>query len=411
MAEILAFRGLRYRLDGEELASVLAPPYDVISTSYRDALYARDPRNVIRMVLNRLPGDAGYEDAGATLERLRASAIIAKEDRPALYVVEQRFAVDGKTRSRLGVIARCRAEDLETGSIRPHEHTRAAAKEDRWRMLVATRANFSPLFLLHDDPAGALAGALEEALTAGEPLSSYTDDGGVSLRLVAIYDDAVSRFAGLLATGLSYVADGHHRYATALRHRDTFGPEGAWTMAYFTPLQGAGLVVQPYHRVLASGPSLEQARKALSKMFRLHDPGTAGEAAGAVAKSAAPYAFALAGAGQGALVAEALSEAGRLLPAGTPPALAALDTYFLHHGVLPLLEVPETSVDFVHSLGDAEAALEERRCPLAVLLRGTPVEQIRAVADAGLSMPPKSTFFHPKLPSGLVIHEVERPVA
>lgn len=408
MAEIRPFRGLRYKLDGEELSLVLAPPYDVISSSYRDALYARDPRNVIRMVLNRTLGDAGYQEAGEALARFRDSGVIVNEERPALYVLEQHFSIEGKIHTRRGIIARCRAESLETGKILPHEHTRAAAREDRWKMLLATRANFSPIFLMHDDRRGDLAAALAESVGASDPVASFTDDTSVSHRLFAVADGAVTPYAALLGAGLSYVADGHHRYATALRYRDMVGPEGGWTMAYFTPLQGEGLLVQPYHRVLATGPSLEQARDALSTSFRIHDVDSPAEGAHAAGASTFPYAFAFAEPGRGVFVAESLPEAQALLPPGTPAPLAALDTYFLHHAVLPaLLHVPEESVHFVHSLTEAEETLEEDRCRLAVLLRGTPVSQIQAVADARLSMPPKSTYFHPKLPSGLVIHEVE----
>ncbi len=409
MPEIRPFRGLRYHIGGEDLALVLSPPYDVISASYRDALYARDPRNVIRMELNRTLGDAGYADAGDTLLRLRAERVIRADDEPSYYVLEQTFDIDGRELKRLGLIARCRAEDLESGSILPHEHTRAAAREDRWRMLLATRANFSPIFLMHDDPRGELAAALAKSIANVSPVAAYLDDQRVVNRLYLAAGGDMERYTALIATGLSYIADGHHRYATALRYRDQVGPEGAWTMAYFTPMQSPGLSVQPYHRVLTSGPSLEQARDALGSLFRVRDVKSVAAGAHEAAQSPMPHAFALAEPGRGVFVAESLPGARALIGADTPAPLAALDSYLLHHGVLPsLLHVPEESVQFVHSLREAEEALEEDRCRLAVLMRGTPVAQIKAVADNRLSMPPKSTFFQPKLPAGLVIHEVEQ---
>lgn len=409
MARIRPFHALRYDLDGEELSRVVAPPYDVISPAYRDALYARDPRNVIRMVLNRTLGDAGYAEAGATLERLRGEGTIVRDEIPRLFVLEQEFVVEGASRRRFGVIGSCLAEDLEAGTILPHEHTRAAAKEDRWRKLQTTRANFSPIFLMHDDPAGTLAAALA-AVSGGDPIASFTDDASVKHRLFGVDGKAVVDFEALLATGLTYIADGHHRYATALRYRDTIGPDGAWTLAYFVPLQDRGLVVQPYHRVVALSPPLDWIRDRLARWFDLRDGRTLAEAARAVARSDKPHAFALAEKGGRVLVAEANPEAASLLPADVPPALAVLDTYFLHQAVLhSLLRIPEESIHFVHALAEAESALEEEGPRLAVLMRGTPVEQIKAVADARLSMPPKSTYFHPKLPSGLVIHEVASP--
>jgi len=163
--------------------------------------------------------------------------------------------------------------------------------------------------------------------------------------------------------------------------------------------------VLPYHRILSEGPSLDEATSRLSTHFevsRVSDPASAAQA---VAASPARWAFALAEPGRGALVAEAKPEAETLLPADAPACLRALDPYLLHHGVLgPLLGVPDTAVSYVHSLAEAEEAVAAGDCRHAVILRGTPVQQIVDVADAGESMPAKSTFFHPKLPSGLVIH-------
>lgn len=407
MAEIRSFRGIRYAVEKDELWRVLAPPYDVISSAYRDALYARDPRNVVRIVLNRGLAEAGYREAAATFRSLLDNAVLAEDPSEALYVVEQRFEDEGASLTRLGLLASCRAEDASLGRILPHEHTRTAAKQDRWRLLLATHANFSPIFLMHDDPGGALDAALHAA-ASGHALAEYTDDLGVAHRLFRVDEGpAAAAFVGLLGQGRSYIADGHHRYATALRYRDEHGPEGAWTLAYFTPLQSPALVVLPYHRVLSAGPSLEFARDALAGLFLLTDARDARAAAQAVRHSTMPYAFAIAEPGHGALVAEALPEAEDLLSAETPGPLRALDAFFLHHAVLPkLLHVQETAVGYVHSLDEAETAVEESRCRLAVLMRGTPVRQIVEVALAGLSMPPKSTFFHPKLPSGLVIHRI-----
>ena len=215
----------------------------------------------------------------------------------------------------------------------------------------------------------------------------------------------VGRLQSLLGGVKSYIADGHHRHATALRYRDAVGRDGAWTLGYFTPIEAPGLVVQPYHRILSEGPSLDEAGERLPSGFRLTRQPDVAAAVSAVAASPAPYAFALAEPGKGALVVEADPGSERLLSPGVPACLRALDTYFLHHAVLgPLLGVPEAAVSYVHSEAEAEEALAKGACRLAVLLRATPVQQIVNVAEAGESMPAKSTFFHPKLPSGLVIH-------
>jgi uncharacterized protein (DUF1015 family) len=403
LAEIQAFAAVRYR--DADLSRVLAPPYDVIPPTYRDELYERDPHNVVRVILNRTSGNAGYLEAEETYRRWKAERVLQADPTPAVYALEQSFADSGRTRRRFGLLARFRAEDPARQVILPHEHTRAAAREDRWRVLLATKANFSPIFLMFPDPGSAFSTLVLEAIAA-RPSAQYTDDGGVFHRMWRI-DEAglVGRFQALLAGVRCYIADGHHRHATALRYRDAVGPDGAWTLGYFTPIGAPGLLVQPYHRILSAGPSLGEATERLRGAFRLTRQEEAAAAATSVASSSAPYAFALAEPGNGAVVAEAEPGAERLLAAEVPACLRTLDTYFLHHAVLgPLLRVPDRAVSYVHSLAEAEEALARGACRLAVLMRATPIPQIVAVAEAGEAMPPKSTFFHPKLPSGLVIH-------
>jgi uncharacterized protein (DUF1015 family) len=405
LPEIRPFPGVFYRVPDADLEKVLAPPYDVIPPAYQDELYARDPRNIVRVVLNREPADAGYADAGATYARWLAEGLLAPDREPALYLLEQTFEVEGQSLKRYGLLARVRAVDAEKGVILPHEHTRKAAKEDRWRVLNATRANFSPIFMMFPDALGRFKAATEAA-TQAAPSLRYTDDGGVEHRLWRLPEGpGAAGFVDILGSTKAYIADGHHRYATALRYRDAKGPDGAWTLGYFSPMEAPGLLIQPYHRILSEGPPLAQAKAALAGKFRLADAPDVASAARAVAGSTMSYAFALAWPEGGALVAEALPEAEALFPADTPPSLRALDTYFLHQVVLrPLLGVPDEAVSYVHSLAEAEEAVAKKTCRLAVLLRGTPARQIVDVAEAKESMPAKSTFFYPKLPSGLVIH-------
>jgi uncharacterized protein (DUF1015 family) len=403
--EIRPFAGLLYGVTEEELGRVLCPPYDVITPEAQADLYARDPRNIVRVVLNRNAGGAAYREAGETFARWRAEGLLRADPVPALYLLEQAFDVEGREAVRRGLLARFRAEDPETGSVLPHEQTRPGPREDRYRVLVATRANFSPIFLMFADRDGTFA-YTAEALAGQPPALTFADEAGTRHRLWRVTDaEAMAGLSAGLRSTPAYIADGHHRYATALRYRDERGPEGAWTLGYFTPLEGPGLVVLPYHRVVREGPGPAEARRALAGGFRLHDVADAPSAARAAAASHARYAFGLAWAEGGALLAEAGPEAEGLLPPGTPPALAVLDVFLLHQAVLgSLLGVGDADVRFVHSLAEAEEALRRREARLAVLLRPTPVRQVVDVAEARLSMPAKSTFFYPKLPSGLVIH-------
>ncbi len=403
MAEVRPFRGLTYR-DDFDPARVTAPPYDVIPEVYRQALLRRHERNVVRLVLAGEPGEQGYADAGDAFRRWRAEGVLAEDRQESLYLLEQAFEHGGRALRRLGFLARFRAEDPERGVILPHEHTRAAAKEDRWRMLLATRADFSPIFLVFPDPQGAAVRRMHE-LAQGAPLRSFRDDQGVSQRLWRIADPAAIAFLReTLQRTKSYIADGHHRYATALRYRDAHGPDGAFSFGYFTPVEAEGLLVLPYHRILSAGPDPAAARRALEGTFRLTPTPSVAAAARLTGESKAPYAFALAWPAGDALVAESLAGAESWVAPGEPASLRALDTFFVHRGVLPRLGVSDEAVEYVHSLAEAEETIAEQRCRLAILMRGTPVQQILHVAEARESMPAKSTFFHPKLPSGLVIH-------
>lgn len=404
MPEIRAFAGITYRVPDAELAEVLAPPYDVITPEQQQRLYARDPRNIVRVVLSRAGGDAAYAEAAATFRGWLGSGVLAADARESLYVLEQQFDVEGVGRRRRGLLARFRAED-PGGSILPHEHTRKAPREDRYRLLKETRANFSPIFLMASDPSGGLARALT-ADAARPPAMEYRDDSGVRHRLWRVTEPPdVARYQEALARARAYIADGHHRYATALRWRDETGPDGAWTLGCFTPLDDPGLLVLPYHRVLAQAPPLDEARELLREAFVVSDAPDVRQAARAAAQSTARYAFGLAEPGGRALVAESRPAAEGLLPHAAPPALRVLDTFFAHEALLPrVLRVPEQAVGYVHSLEHARAALEDGSARMALLLRPTSVRQIVDVSEAALSMPAKSTFFFPKLPSGLVVH-------
>lgn len=408
MAEILPFCGILYNVAETELADVLSPPYDVISPSQQDALYARDPRNIVRIVLNRSVGEAAYRDAGETFATWMREGLLAPDPEPALYVLRQQFSLEGRQHFRQGLLARFRVEDPESRVILPHERTREAPKEDRYRLLKSTRANFSPIFLMVADPEGAFSRQLT-ACESRPPALSYTDDDGVGHTLFRVLDErAVSTLQALLAPKTATIADGHHRYATALRTRDELGTKGAWTLGYFTPVEAPGLLVLPYHRVLKEGPSVEDVGRALEGMFLISPTEGASATAREAAHSTMPYAFGFAGPGGRALVAEALPEAEDLLPQGGDPSLRVLDTYFLHRALLGrVLQVSEDAVEYAHSLPEVEGSLTEGRCHLAILMRPTPVRQIVAVAEARQAMPPKSTFFYPKLPSGLVIHPLE----
>jgi len=285
--------------------------------------------------------------------------------------------------------------------VLPHEHTRKAAKEDRYKLLKATRANFSPIFLMFSDRQGSFQ-KQAEATARTPPDFQYTDDGGVAHRVWRIRDGAaVSALQSAIASEKAYIADGHHRWA----HRPALSPRsglgGRLDPRYFTPMEAPGLVVLPYHRLLDRGPSIEEARRALTTQFDVNEVRGAAAAAKTAAQSKAAYAFGLVDPSGAGLVAQARAGAGALLPADAPPSLRALDTFFLHQAVLSrLLNVPEDAVRYAHSMREVEEELKAGKCRLG---RDSCVRRRSRrsldVADARESMPAKSTFFHPKLPS------------
>lgn len=407
MTEIRPFRALRYPTALGPLENLLAPPYDVISEEYRKTLLGRNDANVVRVILrNPEDGDHGYTRIGEIFSKWRASGTLAQDQEPALYLLEQRFSWEDRDFVRTGILARFKVEPDGSRVIRPHEKTRGPAKEDRFSVLKATRANFSPIFLFFEDQ-GAFAKAAAQAKASYPVLSTYRDDDGVdhTLRAVTRQED-IAALAQSAGSGPSYIADGHHRYATAQRYLREVGPEGAATYGYFCP-NDAGLLVLPYHRILFDAPTAVEVMTRLDGKYLLNAVTGAAAAAREVANSTLPFAFAIAWADGKAIVCEAAPGVEDEFPKEAPPCLRDLDTYFLHHVGFKHLGLLEPKVEFVHSLADAKTELAAHPGAAAILMRGTPLRQIAAVADALESMPPKSTFFHPKIPSGLLIHPLE----
>ncbi len=407
MTEIRPFRALRYPASRAPLESLLAPPYDVISPEYHKTLLGRSEANVVRAILkNPEDGDQGYARIGETFAKWRADGTLAQDKEPAIYLLEQRFSWEGRDFVRTGILARFKVEPEGSKAIRPHEKTRGPAKEDRFSVLKATKANFSPIFLFFEDQGG-FATAAAHAKASCPALLTYRDDDSVLHTLWAVRKpedvDALSKSAG---RGPSYIADGHHRYATAQRYLREVGPEGASTYGYFCP-NDAGLLVLPYHRILFDAPSAVEVMTRLSGKYLLNAVNGAEAAALAVANSTLPFAFAIVWPDEKAIVCEAAPGVSDELPADAPKCLKDLDTYFLHHVAFKHMGLADPKVEFVHSLADARAELVAHPHAVGILMRGTPLRQIAAVADATESMPPKSTFFHPKIPSGLLIHPLE----
>ncbi len=435
MADVRPFPAIRYP-PGEDLAAVVTPPYDVISPAAQARYYERSPHNIIRLELGRVEPDDDelnnvYTRAAATFAEWRLHGVL-RQDAPALYVYEQRFAVEGKDYQRTSLLARVRLEPWEAGVILPHERTMSKPKEDRLRLMRATAANLSPLMALYDDPRGALA-ALLAPVRAAPPEVDFVDEAGEGHRLWALRDAALAeQVTTFFRERQLYIADGHHRYETCLAYRDEqtvlrkepLAPDDAlnFTLMALCAVEDPGLVVLPTHRVLSDldAMHLSTLHERLPRSFDLRDLGT-GESEAALAAlapetAAGRTAFALVEPEEVRLLV--LNAAGREAMerlggeyASTSPAWRALDLAALHALVLDgaLCITPEMvrageHVSYTRDAAEAMAAVREGRADVALLVAPSPPAAIRDVARAGDRMPQKSTYFYPKLITGLTIN-------
>ena len=412
MADVQPLRALHYDLAKVGgLQDVVAPPYDVIDPKQREELAARSPYNVVRIDLPEGEPDP-YAIAAETLERWRAEGVVAEDDAPALWTLTQDYTgPDGRKLTRHGVFARVRVEDYGPGRIRPHERTHPGPKEDRLRLTRATKANLSPIFSLYDDPSHA-AGAVREA---AEPFAETTDDDGTVNRLGRVTDQAViERFQQALSGAELLIADGHHRYETARVYAEEVGGEGAhrYVLMCLVALQDEGLTIFPTHRLIRD--TTPQTQEALGTTLRelfdvkpieqsqLRPPDGEGPLTMGYIDAHFKRAFRLTLKDQ-AKADEAL--------AGMPEAYRHLDTAILEALVLEgPLGLTEDDIAHLNGLGYSRTDDEALQLVLsgeydaAFFLRSTPVQQVRDIAAAGVNMPPKSTYFFPKVPTGLLFN-------
>ena len=437
MAEVRSLPGIRYAAEGE-LAALVTPPYDVISPEAQARYYERSPENIIRLELGRDEPDDDtltnrYTRAAVTFAEWRLRGVL-RQDAPALYLYEQQFSAAGAEHRRLTLFARVRLEPWQAGVILPHERTLSKPKDDRLKLTRACAATLSPIMALYDDTEGALATTLD-ALRQREPTVSFTDEAGELQRLWVLDDPALAaEVAAFFAPRQLYIADGHHRYETALTYREEVRetrkellPDDAanFTLMGLCAIEDAGLVVLPTHRIVRD---LDPARLAaldesLRANFDIAPLGTldsldADDLTRRLAEAGQAAAFVLVSAAGAQLVR--LREPGRAAmntvageDAGTSAAWRGLDVAVLHELILrQALGVEAKAIragQYVSYTREPAAAVAAVRAQtdgaqLAVLLNPTPPAAIRDVARAGDRMPQKSTYFYPKLLTGLVIN-------
>lgn len=431
MVMLRPFRPLRYNLAVvRDLSTVVAPPYDVISDSQRDALYERSERNVVRLILNRAADR--YAAAGELLRAWRHDGVLIREPQPALcYHVEDFGLPDGSARQRQGVLGVVRLEPFGTGRIRPHERTFARAKEDRLRILRACRTNLSPIFGLFADKPGALDPARALAATR-PPEMDLRDEWGTRHQLWLVREPhVIEAIAGALRDDSVVIADGHHRYETALAYHDERCAQGAtdqdaahnFILMYLTSMSDPGLIILPTHRVLSGAMGIDSSDLVtrLQRHFRLTRFARTARAEfrTSLRQAAQQGRLGVALAGRDELLVASLEDPAVIekYAAAVAPVVRALDVTVLDTIILRgLMGIDCTAaaqdgrLTYTH---DDDAALNavEHGAQAAFLVNPPRIDDVQAVCGAGETMPEKSTYFYPKLLTGLVFHPLEDEAA
>ncbi|GAC1470681.1 MAG: DUF1015 domain-containing protein [Isosphaeraceae bacterium] len=432
MPDIRPFRGIRYDMAHVgALADVVAPPYDVIDPALQDTLYGASPYNIIRLELNREeagdnPTSNRYTRAAKFLRDWRRDGILREDDHPAYYVYHQTFDIEGTSYTRKGFLARVRLEPFGQGKIFPHEQTLSGPKADRLALFQATKHNLSPIFGLYRDDTAEVLHAAEAGLRDRTPLE-VTDHLGVVNRLWPVTDaQAHTAVQGLMGQKAIFIADGHHRYETGLKFRDDLAAAGAlnggqddpanFCMMMLVGMSDPGLVILPTHRLVSGFASLtaESLTARLAPEFSV-TPAGEGDAG-----ARAAWETIEAGGDQDVLGFGTASD-GRWLTARlrsdtlmdklAPDHGAdwkSLGVSILHELVLKSLlgAIGNPTCRYVHRLDEVLDDLARHGSDLACLVPPAGMAHVEAIASNLEKMPPKSTYFYPKLLSGLVLNSL-----
>jgi uncharacterized protein (DUF1015 family) len=434
MADIRAFRAFRYDLGRVgALSDVIAPPYDVIDPALQQALYDRSPHNVIRLILNTetpqdTEGNNRYTRAAGFLRDWQAEGVLAQDSARSLYVYHQDFEVEGRRYTRKGFLARVRLEPFGKGRIYPHEETLSGPKADRLKLFHATHMNLSPVFGLFPDEQGAVQKALDDVAGKALPLEA-ADHLGVVSRLWPVSDQrALSNVTGLMGPKPVFIADGHHRYETGLRYLEERRGAGEvrddeaaanFILMMLVSMSDPGLVILPTHRLISGLPDLtaDRLRTLLGQHFEVEITGHGNDGAQAAWEQIE------ADGGQDLLgfgtVADGVWQTARFKSPAIMAKLAAdhsaawqgLAVSILHVAVLNELLAKGLNVApqcrYVHLLREVTEATAAKQCQLAALVPPASMGHVERIAGNLEKMPPKSTYFYPKLLSGLVFNSLK----
>lgn len=426
MAEIKAFKGLRFTAKAGEIKQLCCPPYDIISPAQKEEFLKTNPHNIIRLELPKTADedDTAYDKAGETLKEWVDDEILKCDGKPGIYVYEMEFNAAGQSYKVKGFVSLVKLEEFSKGVILPHEETLSKAKEDRFKLMCATGCNFSQIYSLYMDEDNSVFSLIDSS-SDGEPDSVFTDDEGVTHRLWCIYDTKVIKaVTEKMADKKLYIADGHHRYETALRYRNHIAESGKekgsseYVTMMLVNMENSGLVVFPTHRIVRDLPDFDY--KSVVEKCKDYFEITPylnrekGEIGLEQAYKDGKKAFVLfTGDNNYTLMVLKNTDTMKELMPDASTALRELDVSVLHTLVLERIfgidkenMAKQINLTYTKVADEAIATVDGQRADCCFLLNPTRVSEIRDVALAGEKMPQKSTYFYPKLITGLVMNKI-----
>ena len=421
--EIKPINALVYNQDKVEIKDVIAPPYDVISEKYRDELYKRSPYNITRLILSN--AEDPYKDASETFLKWIDEKVLIKTDKPVIFYLLQKYKLNGKEITRKGFIARNKIEDFSTGNILPHEFTMSGPKEDRLKLTKACKANFSQIFMVYSDPEKQIEKAVD---LSGNPFIDVTDDNGVRNTVWKIEDEkTIALIEKVLKDKTLLIADGHHRYETALNYRNFLGEnagEANYVMSYFTNMDD-DLLIYPTHRIITKWIEPYVLLETVKKYFDVKDYTFTGankaevkqEFLKAIEKSSKDkitMGLYMKNVNKFYLLTLREDVNSILDEYNVPDELKTLDLTVLHKVILTKElgfteeeQMAQDGIKYIKVENEAFDMIDLGRAEASFIMAYPKIEDIKRISSAGYRMPQKSTYFYPKLLSGIVINPLQ----
>jgi len=440
MVKVAPLKGIVYNLDKVNISDVIAPPYDVISSEEQENLYNKSPYNIVRLILGKInPDDTEtnnrYTRAAEDFKNyLEQKALISSLKPCIFYYIQNYITAHGEKISRKGFIARNLIEEYEKGNIMPHEFTMGGPKEDRLKLMKTCKANFSQVFFAYSDPEGAIDKAVK---LPEKPIIDVTDDQGIQNILYAIEDEEIlNKISEIMADKKVLIADGHHRYETSIAYRNfrreqnpNWNEDNAfnYVMAYYTNLDDENLKVYPTHRIVEREINKQKLLEDLKKYFDMaeysFDETTREDVKEKFVKDIEEIAktkitFGACFKDENKYLLFKLREKQAvdkiLAEKEVPEVLRKLDLSILHKIILSDFlcfseddQFKQNGVKYLKKEAEAFEAVENKQAEVVFIMATPSIQLIKEVSSQGYKMPQKSTYFYPKLLSGLVINPLD----